>query len=374
MAGARRAAYITVWLAIAESLRRKFSEAAVRDHRAANVVRQVNRREEQHKAVDHLLLDKAKEYGFITDAEFTQLEHIYENRNVFGHPYEEAPSDLAVEAAAEAAVTIVLGRPVALREGYLSDQVRRLTAEQTFLNDDETRVAEYAAVVHSRSAPDLRLWFIRKLLAALEAVFADPALDVLRRRGEWFLRAFLLTDLTIFMTWDPVDDLPNHLAILKTVLADARLFPSATNHAQDIVVNALVQGATTDPEWLQLLEALSAAQVLRTEHESVLDEALTQWPVRQIVRSRLPLSRFWLRIVEELSVHNYYRQNDAIGAWETAGLDQTESLEPPAQEALGRNLMQAAEGGARKAIYLLAALREGTWPLDSFAVSSLSHS
>ncbi len=173
-AGAHRAAYITVWLATAESLRRKFVEASARDGQAAAIVGEVQRREAQHKAVDALLIDKAKEYGFVTDAERTRLRHLYENRNVFGHPYEQRPSNQLVETAASEAVDIVLGRPVALREGYLATQVQRLTADATFLSDDESAVAEYARAVHARSADDRRLWFVKKMWRALDSVFADP--------------------------------------------------------------------------------------------------------------------------------------------------------------------------------------------------------
>lgn len=116
-AGANRAAYITVWLSCAESLRRKFFEAAVQDHQAGAIARSIQQREAQHKATDSLLIEKAKDYGFISDAEATRLRHIYENRNVFGHPYEESPNDQLVVTAASEAVDMVLGRPVALREG-----------------------------------------------------------------------------------------------------------------------------------------------------------------------------------------------------------------------------------------------------------------
>ncbi len=61
--GARRAAYITVWLATAEALRRKFTEAQTFDGQAGQIVGEIQRSEANHKAVDSLLITKAKDYG-----------------------------------------------------------------------------------------------------------------------------------------------------------------------------------------------------------------------------------------------------------------------------------------------------------------------
>jgi hypothetical protein len=55
-AGASRIAYIGVWLAVAESLRRKFVELAPRDDVAGRHLRDIEIREGQHKAVDVMLI------------------------------------------------------------------------------------------------------------------------------------------------------------------------------------------------------------------------------------------------------------------------------------------------------------------------------
>ena len=64
-----RVAYIGVWLAIAEGLRRKFTDMAPRDNVAARHLGEIEAREAQHKAIDAMLIRKAGEYGFVTDAE-----------------------------------------------------------------------------------------------------------------------------------------------------------------------------------------------------------------------------------------------------------------------------------------------------------------
>lgn len=364
LAGAHRAAYITIWLATAESLRRKFREAAVRDGQAGAILAQIQQLEDQHKAVDGVLIKKAKEYGFITDAEATRLQHLYENRNVFGHPYEQRPSEQLVRTAASEAVDIVLGRPVALREGYLSQQVNRITSDTTFLSDDEDAVMEYAQVVHGRSAADRRIWFLRKLFSALDGVFADPSTDRLQRRGIWFVRAFLEADLNILNQWDAVDDLPDHRRVLAVVLAVDSIFGQLSVHAQDIVVNVLLQEASTDSSYLRMVDELSKAGVLRQVHQAGLDRVIDEFPRRRLFASDLPLRTYFRRVIETLTTYSWDAQNEAIPALGNAGPTGVGDLANDDQENLGRNVMQAAEGNAWAAIDFLddLAITSPQWP------------
>ena len=103
-AGALRSAYVMIWLACAESLKRRFREAKKRDDIAGKIVGEIERLEKEHKAVDMVLLEKALRYGFVSDSGHTALGHIYEMRCIYGHPYEEAPSR---EKVIDAAATVV---------------------------------------------------------------------------------------------------------------------------------------------------------------------------------------------------------------------------------------------------------------------------
>ena len=94
-----RAAYIMVWLSAAESLKRKFKILATQDTEAGQIQGQIDQKEKQQQAIDVFLLDKSKDYGFLSDSEHTRLRHIYELRCVFGHPYEEQPTFQALQSA-----------------------------------------------------------------------------------------------------------------------------------------------------------------------------------------------------------------------------------------------------------------------------------
>ena len=364
--GARRAAYITLWLATAESLRRKFFEAQTFDGQAGQIVGQIQQREADHKAIDGLLIGKAKDYGFVSDNEATRLQHLYENRNVYGHPYEQSPSDEAVLAAAADAVEIVLARPVALRHGYLDRQVTRLTSDTAFLSDDRQAVEQHADLVHARSATDLHVWFVRKLVAALDTVFADPGNDLLQRRGVWFLRGFLLAEPAIFDEWETAEDLPDHPTVLPALLAVKEILQLVSDHARDIVVNVLCQAAATDPHHLTLLWDLKEDGALAERHKDQLANTVAGLPLHRLSGTGLPLTAYWRRIVGRLAGHSWDPQNEAIRVLRAAGPEQVGSLDPAAQRELGRNVMQSAEGNAWSAVNLLGELSrtEPRWPAE----------
>ena len=62
--GAPRGAYILIWIACAEGLKRKFREAAVRDGKANIILGDIDQKEKQQKSVDMFILTRAKDYGF----------------------------------------------------------------------------------------------------------------------------------------------------------------------------------------------------------------------------------------------------------------------------------------------------------------------
>ena len=126
-AGALRAAYIMVWIACAESLKRRFREAQPRDNEAGKIVGEFESMEQQHSAVDKFLLTKALEYGFVSDSGYAHLLQIYENRCIYGHPYEEAPSPEKLKDAAATVVELVLSKPVKLRHGFVQAPPRGFT-------------------------------------------------------------------------------------------------------------------------------------------------------------------------------------------------------------------------------------------------------
>jgi len=363
-AGALRIAYIGVWLAVAECLRRKFVEMAPRDNVASQHLRDIEGREAQHKAVDSMLINKAVAYGFVTDAEGTRLRHVYENRNVFGHPYEERPSEELIRAAASDAVDAVLGRETQLRHGYLAEQVRRITGDLSFVDDVDAAVDEYAKGVHGRSAGDLRLWFLQKLWKDLEPLYADPSLDLFHRRGERFTATFIREDTSVLNGWDAVTDLPAYPTILSNVFAAPDLFDQLDRHPGDIVVGRIVEAAASHSKPVaQAYDLLQHADLTDRQRER-LQGALDGASLSRLVAAGLPIQAFVPKLLQDLSSHNWYVQNPAADAIRRAGPSGLAGVSDDDLRELGRNVCQAAEGTAGDAVRLVEELGEhaDVWP------------
>ena len=96
----------------------------------------------KHQSIDKFILSKAQEYGFVTDIAYQRLEHIYGMRCIFGHPYEEAPSEEEVRHAAHIIVENVLSKPTTLKEGYVSSLIENLM-ESSYLDNYEPDVTRY---------------------------------------------------------------------------------------------------------------------------------------------------------------------------------------------------------------------------------------
>jgi hypothetical protein len=255
--------------------------------------------------VDQYLLDEAKKYGFLSGTEHHRLQHVYEMRSVYGHPYEEQPPVEDLVAGAAAVVDLVLSKPTKLRHGYLTEQVRLLTEDRRFLDDVPEATERYAAEVYSKAETCLCPWFLRRLWAKLSTMIADPASALFVRRGTWFSRAYLRQDGNIGSpSWDVISDLTQFPTVLSDTLAVPDLFPLVSMHAQDIVIGNLLSAGTVEGTHLRLLEALQVAGVLNTRQENRFISELTQMPLDHLASSGVSPVHYANHIVEKLKLHN----------------------------------------------------------------------
>ena len=369
-----RAAYIMVWLSCAESLKRKFRELAPRDGNVRRINGEIGRREANHQSVDNYILEQAKDYGFIREAEHAQLQHIYEMRCLFGHPYETSPTVEQLVAAASTAIEYVLSRPTRLRHGYITDQVRLITSDPNFLDDLQVAVETYAGEVYPRVDEGLRLYFMQRLWPELERMVHDPPMAMYLRRGIWFSRTFLRQCLGELLTsWDPIQDLTRTPDSLSNILSDPILFAQISGHARDIMVGNLIQISRASGTGIRLIAELHEAGVLSDRHRERLTELAKELPLSYMVSSGFPPVYYAQQFIDAMKSHNWYTQNPAVDALENLGRRGVASLPDETQRLLGNNVLQAAEGGANSAVAMLRqmALSQTPWP-DGFVEGILS--
>ncbi len=364
--GALRGAYILLWLSCLESLKRKFREAALRDHIAAKIVSEFEEQEKKHQSIDKFILVKARDYGFVSDIAHQKLEHIYEMRCIFGHPYEEAPSEEEVGHAACTVVENVLSKPTTLKEGYVSSLIENLM-KSSYLDNHEPTVSRYVESITPKLDKDVYGYFVEKYMKEIEPVATDVSLELLTNRATWFLRRFLeLVGCGIFNVEQWHNLVIKHPQILCLILANRpELFKEIGQRAQDSIVARLI-GSSNIPSGLSDLECLYDADALNDRQKDRFQEAIGKTRIETLMASGLQISTCFDKIIEDLKSRDWYTQNPAMQLIMQNGENNLGNLEADQAEILGRNILQAANGDSNYAIRFLDwwIAEPDAWPDD----------
>lgn len=369
-AGAFRAAYILIWLCCAESLKRRFNAVKSRDGIATKVAGQIERIEADKKSIDMFVLGSSRDYGFLDDAGYTRLSHVYDMRCIYGHPYEKQPGEEELVAAAATVTELVLSQPVQLRHGYLSEQVRLLTEEKAFLDDRIEAVEDYAKEVVVRTDETLTEWFIEKLWSTAEEFKSDKSMALYFRRVRWFVSQFLSeTDSSVFERWDLLSASTRSPIVASASLSDARIFPGLDSHVQDLVIGSLLDFAAVDSSGLLPIQALAIDNLLTDRQAERFQTAIAEVSPKVLLAAGIQLRFVVRRIIENLKSYNWYAQNPTIDALANAGFEAIGLLEPAMQFELGNNVLQSADGNSGSAMGFVNDISndENKWPVRFIA-------
>jgi hypothetical protein len=366
-AGALRAAYVMIWLACAESLKRRFREAQKRDSAAGKIVGDIEAKEREHKAVDKFVLTRAQEYGFVSDSGHTILNHIYEMRCVYGHPYEEAPSKEQVSHAASVVVEHVLSKPVKLKHGFGRQLLRSLLEERNFLDDQQSAVEAFAKDILPRLDESIYGWVLDSYWIELEAFAGDPSMAIFSRRGKWFSRTMLLEiGADVFSNDDWHDKTSKFPKVLMVVCGTESVFKGIGKRAQDSLVGSILAESGTRASVLSRLEQLNNSGVLTKRQQERFVKHVSEMGISTIRSAGLRTLTCYGKLIDAMKSYNWYIQNPAIDLIVSNGPDQAAELNEEQQINLGRNVLQAGEGHAGSANVFLEKLSQDgkLWPVD----------
>ena len=365
--GALRSAYVMIWLACAESLKRRFREAKVRDNIAGKVVGKIETMEQQHKAIDRVLVDEAYKYGFVSDSGRTVLSQIYELRCIYGHPYEEAPSHEKVIDAAAAVVGLVLSKPVKLRHAFGRQLLKGLLEDGNYLDDHEPAVTEFAKSILPRLDEDVHVWLLDEYLEELERFADDSSMDLFFRRGMWFCRAMLAeAGVAVFSHEEWHDRSGRFPKTLMGICCTPDIFKEIGERAQDSLVGLIITESNTRARVLSYLEQLDNEGSLSERQRERFSKAIAELELKTVQASGLSTKATYAKLVNAMKSYNWYVQNPAIDMIVSNGPEQTAELTREQQVNLGRNILQAAEGTASSASEFLVKLSQDAtkWPVD----------
>jgi hypothetical protein len=364
-AGALRGAYVMVWLSCAESIKRRFREAQKRDAAAGKIVGDLDQKEKDHKSVDKFVLDKAMEYGFLTDTSHAILLNIYEMRCIYGHPYEQAPLPEQVSHAAAMVVEHVLSHPVRLRHSFADSLLKSLLQDKNFLDDQGSVVATFAGEIVMKIDERIHAWFLDRYWKELEKIADDASQKLFFQRGIYFCRAMLARTGPLFTPDDWHSTAGKYPKTLIPVVFAKPLFASIGERAQDSLLGFALDLVSERPVILQCVERLVRERALSKRQKERFLKCLDEMEFGDLCSAGLSLCVFFKRLLAELKSHNWYKQQPAVDIIAGTGPEAISRLDIQDQIILGRNVLQVADGGERSAKRLLVVLGKSPklWPV-----------
>jgi len=183
-----RAGYVISWIAIVESLKKKIYDSYnLGDKQAENSYHKITESELKKLSVDKIILDEAKQLKLIEEHEVGKLEFLWEQRNLFAHPYSKEPSEVDLKFIIVSAVDICLSKPLLYRKNYIDELIKNLVSMPYFLTDDQEKTKAFARRIILRVPVDLHPYFFKTFLFNLSPILIDDKKFKIQIRIRQFL-------------------------------------------------------------------------------------------------------------------------------------------------------------------------------------------
>lgn len=366
--GAWRAAYIMIWIAIAESLKEKFKKVAQRDHEIQKFIGEIEKMEKDEKSVDRKILNKALESGIINEIEFKKLEHILTMRHIYAHPYQTPPCKEEVFAAFKIGIDSILSKPPYFRIGTLENIINSVANDPNFIIDEEQNIKNYAIEIRKYLNINDAFLIFKICCKYLEGILKSPDLFKYHKRLIIFTQTiFSLNEFYDFFSSNFSEyqqeigkilrNYPNSFILL---IYKCNFWSKLPVILQDQLINYLLETKEN-----QILSDSSCIKILYSLYNR---EELNEFQKRRflnflndnkeikyeiLISGGIPVSFYFKRIILDLKSYDWYKQNPTGVALINLQPGQFKELTDEQLEELGRNILQASEGDAFDVIRLL---------------------
>ena len=343
-AGAHRSAYIMLWISCAESLKRRLKWAAEKDNQAGKLLGDVEEAEQKHHAVDAKLIKACNRIGVISDVEAIHLSQIYENRNIYGHPYNLAPGKASVLSALNVIIDSVFSKPNKLKHSYAIDRLNYLINDITYLEDDVVKIADYAKQVADRMDQSVHRYFMLRYFSEIHKIWKDPERVIFKRRGMYFVKTFLeyvgVVSILDGDEWhDQMSKMPEFISWLASWPS---IFPYLSDVSKDEAVLKNIELSNSSQRRLKRLYQLHEAGLL-SESQSVRVKvkcgALSGY---DLCESDVPLGFVIDDIIRRLDSGNYRTANAGASVLFWSKVDELPTISEEYQMKVGDRLADAA--------------------------------
>lgn len=342
-----RASYIMAWLGCVESLKRRCVEIAKKDSEAQKAVKKMTQAESQHKSIDLLLIESAKNLNLIDDIGVEKLKYFFTMRSVCSHPYQYTPNKLDCEHIISSIIEIVLSQPILLKKGPLSSILNKFTTEESFLNDNRQEISNYLSDLKERTDPLCIRYIWDKIFQTFEAFPKENIGSKLYNRCCIALQTLIY--LTGFSTlFENNEDIKNFIIEHKNKAAWI-FWPKDIYTKMHDEVKAVFFRVLEETNQNDILSYYYDNNVLNDQQKDDLKAYVQTISINDQCYYSASLTIDF--VVGRLKIYDWYTQNDAFRIINTDKFCKTLSECNVEQRVLlGRNILQAADGSANEAI------------------------
>lgn len=360
--GAYRSAYVMSWIAAAESLKRRIKFLAERDSEAGKVWGEIEDGEKKHHAVDTKIIDGAFSLGMISDIEKTRLSHIWENRSIYGHPYNTAPSEEDVRAVICFVADTILVREVKLKHSYVDDRLKYLLGDVTYLDDDNDTVSRYAIEVARRVDEKVHWYLFKKYIEGIKEIWGDPEKKLFRRRGMRFCKAYLervgVDKVVPAGHW--LDFMSTYPEMLSWFASWESIFRQLDGSSRDSAILKNIEYAKPSSLGrLRRLMEMVRSGVLSEPQAKHVHEAFSGLTGYQLHQTELPVTDLYTYAKDLLDSYDFASANSGSDFFFSYRFNELYKLSNAQQSDLGRSLCESAAMNAHEALSAIAKVASG---------------
>lgn len=347
--GALRAAYVMTWIACAESIKRRLRECANWDKEAESILTQIKGLENNQKAIDGKLVDFAKAVGVVDDIESGQLATIYQNRNIYGHPYERTPTRAEVISAIELVCEAVLFKPIRYKHKFIKELQGDLFHTRNFLDDTNGAVDEFVDnFVLKRIDPSVYVILINRCVQQLENIYGDKLNDVYFRRVSRLCQT-LIVHGCLFGGWTSdewhqrLNRFPN---AMHGLCSHVEIIKCMDERARNTWLANAIERAEMYPAEFEFLHSVKECALLTNRQIELLHSGIRKCTGYALAQTKIPLNKLFSIIKPKFSAYNYTLVNDAFEFIFGRNFDELSTLTVDDMKCLGASLVMAANRGA----------------------------
>ena len=341
---AYRSASVMIWVLCAESLYKKLnilseSNKVLKNDLEKKYLRNKNEFE---------LLNLAKDYNLINDVEYSQLNSVREARNNYAHPTFEEPNKNEVLSSLFYIIDIVLSKSPMYSYTYGENFIKSyLLSDPYYLGDkNDYQIKEFALDFFNRIDSKYYKSYLKLFFRLTEDLLKEHNINnqMCSNVGLIFIENLILLDSNLLKNIN--EFLDKYKITSCNVFSEEEIWQLLDDNSKFRVFNYsfdFQNNIFTEVEFLNKYFPLYEKDMLEVNFKEKIDEFIDKSSAILILNSSLPLFRLYEKIIHDFKSYDYYIQNDVAKLLKTIDLTLFDENQ---LEEIGRNLLQAADGGS----------------------------